>query len=113
MADTPVLPASASQTYHNLLDALPNDDTRRGYLLYHDNYDGKMKGAKRLARGWDELTPMVRQEFINRANRREASHASDPELRVKKIQLGKILKLRSMKAVCRRKRVPKKIMFAT
>jgi hypothetical protein len=50
---TPSLPASATARHIQLFNELPNDDTRRAYLLYLEEYDGGAKGANRLLRGWN------------------------------------------------------------
>jgi len=77
MADPPALPDGSSPRYNELFSALPNDDARRGYLLYNRHYDGNMRGAARLSRGWNKLTPTAQQEYINRATSGAINHASD------------------------------------
>jgi len=77
MAAPPTLPGRPSQKYLTLFHALPNDDARRGYLLFLTQYDGRIEGAGVLSRVWNKTTSTAQQEYINRATSGAINHASD------------------------------------
>ncbi|KAI4918968.1 hypothetical protein J4E85_009758 [Alternaria conjuncta] len=80
MADPLALPDGSTQRYNELFSALPNDDARRGYLLFLTEYKGGIDGAGVLSRVWNKTTSTAQQEYINRAASGAVSHAPDREI---------------------------------
>ncbi|KAI4650663.1 hypothetical protein J4E93_003020 [Alternaria ventricosa] len=80
MADPLALPDGSTQRYNELFSALPNDDARRGYLLFLTEYKGGIDGAGVLSRVWNKTASTAQQEYINRAASGAVSHASDREI---------------------------------
>jgi hypothetical protein len=65
---TPSLPAGATARHIQLFNELPDDDTKRGYLLFLEEYDGGARGANRLLRGWNTQSAAAQQDWISSAN---------------------------------------------
>ena len=80
MADPLTLPDGSTQKHNELFNELPNDNVRRGYLLFYGGYKGGIKEAGVLSRVWNKMTSAAQQEYINRATSGAVSHASDREI---------------------------------
>jgi hypothetical protein len=74
MSTPPNLPTGSTQLYQQRFDALGDDDTRRGYLLYYSQTTSKLPGARVITR-WNKLTAAEREVYITRTA--ESSNKQD------------------------------------
>jgi hypothetical protein len=65
MATPPTLPTGSTQLYQQRFDALADDDTRRGYLLYYSQNTSKLAGSRVITR-WNKLTAAEQEVYITR-----------------------------------------------
>jgi hypothetical protein len=70
------LPPGSTQLYQKRFDALADDDTRRGYLVWYSRNASKQTGAKDITR-WINLPDAERELFITRTA--GPNHVSDSE----------------------------------
>jgi hypothetical protein len=81
MATPPTLPTGSTQLYQQRFEALADDDTRRGYLLYHSQNTSKLAGARVLTR-WNKLTAAEQEAYITctaESSNRLDSNSDDEE----------------------------------
>jgi hypothetical protein len=62
---TPALPPGSTQLYWSRFNALADDDTRRGYLVWYSRNASKQTGAKDITR-WINLPDAEKELFITR-----------------------------------------------